>query len=173
MSECCSKPIKKDYLGNKRCSFCLLVSTPKRTFRLFYIILFGLIFLGYSVTGNKNILPKHKISVIVDSCDIELNDSCVYQELLRDSCIFPEIAIRQAHLEGNWYKSDIVKENKNLFGLKCNCKYTNGFKNGHTNYTSYKNCIKCYSIFFNTYWTRYFENYAEAKNYKTIMKEMK
>jgi uncharacterized FlgJ-related protein len=173
-SICCGAETRKDYLNNVRCSNCLLITTPKKTFRLFYIILSSLIFLGFTTQGKKSIIPKYIIYNKVDTTnkEIDLNDSCIYQELIKDSCIFPEIALKQAHLEGNWYKSDLIKTNKNLFGLKCNCKYTNGFKNGHTNYSSYKNCIACYSQFFNNYWDKYFSNYAEAKDYKLLMKKM-
>lgn len=169
-SKCCGFKANRDYLGNLRCSNCLLITTPKRNARIVYIFIFGLVLMGFTVIGNEEHISNYKYSIIKDSCsDIELTDSTVLHELEKDSCMFPEFALRQIHLESNWYKSELCKENHNLVGLKCSCKYTKGFKSGHSNYTSYKNCLKCYTQFFNQYWHRYFDNYAEAKNYEKLI----
>lgn len=170
-SRCCNSKIQKDYLGNKRCSYCMLIAAPKWNFRILYIFIFGMILMGFSVKGIK---PKDipKYNICRDSCDVELEDSCILKELISDSCIFPEIALKQIHKESNWYKSQLTKENKNLLGLKCSCLYTKGFKNGHSEYSSYKNCIKCYTIFFNSYWNKYFKNYAEDPNYQKNITKM-
>lgn len=105
--------------------------------------------------------------------DIKLTDSCILKELIKEGAYFPEIGIRQAHQEaGSQLNSQIAKENKNLFGLKCNCKYTNGYKNNHSVYKTYRDCIKCYVKFTNNYWDKYCKNYAEATNYLVSLKQI-
>ena len=106
--------------------------------------------------------------------DISLTDSCIFNELIKEGSYFPEIGLRQAHQEaGNKLNSQIAKENKNIFGLRCNCTYTSGYKNSHSTYKSYKDCIKCYVKFTNGYWDKYCQNYAENKNYLLVLKQIK
>lgn len=135
--------------------------------RILFLLFTGVILLlsinCYAPNNNtKKQYPKHPI----DTCDIQLNDSCILKELNRIGCYFPEVAIRQIHQEcGININSKIAKENKNIFGIKCSCKLTHGVKNGHSNYKTYRDNIQCYVNFSNKYWEKWCRNYAEDELY--------
>ena len=167
ISKCCSKKLFKDFVGNKRCSECLLIAKPKRTLKLAYIALFSLLFLSFTIPNIKySFSSPIKYTIIEDSCkDVELNDDSILHELERDSCDFPLVALKQYHKETNFGKSNLVKENNNLFGLKCSCYLCKGFKNGHSYNSSRTDCILCYTHFMNSYWKKYCNVYASDPNY--------
>ena len=167
-TQCHNSKIIKDNLGNKYCEYCLK-HNPKpikgkewTLYTIFILILLGI----YSFSEAPNIKNILKFSKITDTCDIQLNDSSIRRELIAQNCYFPDVAIKQIHQEcGININSNLVYTNKNLFGLKCSCKYSKGLKNNHSYYSSYKDCIKCYVNFTNAYWEKYCRNYAEDKDY--------
>ena len=167
-TQCHNSKIIKDNLGNKYCEYCLK-HNPKpikgkewTLYTIFILILLGI----YSFSEAPNIKNILKFSKITDTCDIQLNDSSIRKELIANKCYFPDVAIKQIHQEcGININSNLVYTNKNLFGLKCSCKYSKGLKNNHSYYSSYKDCIKCYVNFTNAYWEKYCRNYAEDKDY--------
>jgi hypothetical protein len=167
ISKCCSSKINKDYLGNKRCSFCLLPAKSTNNFKIIYAVILIAFFISYSVAGNKEHFNKYTHQTnSKDSCvDIELSDSAILHQLELDSCEFPIVALKQYHKETAFGKSPILLENNNLFGLKCYCKLCIGFKNNHSVYKTRKDCILCYTHFMNSYWKKYCNIYAEDKNY--------
>jgi hypothetical protein len=174
-SKCCGKDLRKVQYGTI-CSNCLLVSKSKLNTRLFFIIGFlSIIMLGANTSIKNNTFKSVIVynEVIKDTTDITPCDSDIIHQLQKDSCMFIDMGIIQAHIETGWYTSTIMKENKNLFGLRCNCKYTSGYINGHSKYNSYINCCKCYVEFTNKYWKEYCNNYAENKNYYKTIKLMK
>lgn len=116
-SKCCGSKIKKDYLNNSRCENCLLICEKKTTFRLFYIILFSLVFLGFTVIGNKSTMPKYIVSNKVDTCDIKLDKDSIFKEMLCDSIWFPEYALKSCLYETNNLQSTLSKDFNNLFGM--------------------------------------------------------
>lgn len=174
-SKCCNTEVHKQKAGNYFCSHCISICDTKSSFKPFFLIFTMFILLlsinCYAPNNNvKKQYPKHPI----DTCDIQLNDSCILKELNRIGCYFPEVAIRQIHQEcGININSKIAKENKNIFGIKCSCKYTHGVKNGHSNYKTYKDNIQCYVNFTNKYWKKYCKNYAEDELYLNKLTKMK
>ena len=129
---------------------------------MLFSVLISLISMNcYAPNNNtKKEYPK------VHTTDVERVDSAIFKELIRVGCYFPEVALRQAHKEcGVNLNSKIAIENKNLFGLKCSCKFTNGTKNGHSNYQTYTDNIQCYVNFSNGYWDKWCRNYAEDELY--------
>jgi Mannosyl-glycoprotein endo-beta-N-acetylglucosaminidase len=174
-SKCCKSSSFKDQLNTTRCTNCLLKCTVNYNLRYMWIIIFSSILLfGFTVESKapKGRISKHKFATDCVDSDIQLNDSCILRELIKDNCYFPEIAMKQIHLEANWYNSELVKSNRNLFGLKCSCKYSKGIKNKHSYYNSYKDCIKCYVDFHNKYWQKYCKNYAEDSLYIYKLKKI-
>lgn len=168
-STCHNSQIIKDNLGNKYCEYCLK-HNPKpikgkewTIYLLFIFILLGIF--GYT-QAPKSYKPLIFNTIVKDTSDLDLNDSCIRKELIALNCYFPDVAIKQLYAEcGQNINSDLVYTNKNLFGLKCSCKYSQGIKNGHSYYKSYRDCLKCYVLFTNRYWEKYCENYAEDSLY--------
>lgn len=167
-TQCCNSYYIKDLQNNLYCSYCLK-HNPKpikakewTLYTIFVLLLLGI----YSFSEAPNIKNILKFNTITDTCDIQLNDSSIRKQLIAYGCYFPDVAIKQIHQEcGTNINSDLVYTNKNIFGLKCSCKYSQGIKNNHSYYSSYKDCIKCYVNFTNVYWEKYCKNYAEDKDY--------
>jgi len=171
-SKYCHADLFKDQYKQERCSFCMLVSKPKKTARIAYIGLFLILILcGFSSKENSSVVKfQHKI---VDTCDIPLNDTAILQELIKDSCILPNVSIAQAKIESGNYTSKITFSNHNIFGIKFHkCKFVKNEKNGYANYTSYKNCIKCYCHIQTLYLDKIDGKYAESKDYIKLIKRI-
>ena len=174
-SKCCNSKIQKDYLDNKRCSHCLLVTKSAFNFKFLYIGLALLSLMTFAINGENSSLPKiHAFHLVLkDSCDIETTDSCILRELINDSCVLPTVAIAQSKLETGNYKSTICKSNKNLFGIKYHkCKYVSGTDNGHATFNTYKDCIKCYCHIQKMYLKSIDGKYAENPGYINLIKKM-
>ncbi len=61
----------------------------------------------------------------------------------------PDIAIAQSLLETGHFKSEIFKNNNNLFGMKhpkVRKTFSTGTKNGHASYSSWKDSVRDYKI---------------------------
>jgi flagellum-specific peptidoglycan hydrolase FlgJ len=100
----------------------------------------------------------------------------------------PQSVLAQAVLETNEFKSNIFKENNNLFGMKEATKRpttNSGVENGHAYYNSWRESVQDYAMFAAAYLNdikteeEYFQylraNYAEDSMYveklKKIIKE--
>lgn len=105
--------------------------------------------------------------------DVELTDSALSHALTHYGCIMPAVAIAQAKIESSNYKSDIAKENKNLFGIKYHkCKYVKGEHRGHASYSTYRDNILCYIHVQNHYLKNIDGVYAAPGEYVSILKTM-
>lgn len=105
--------------------------------------------------------------------DIQLNDSAILGELVKNKCVLPSVAVAQARIESANYKSPICRENKNLFGIKWHkCDYVLGENRNHASYKSYKDNIKCYIHIQNRYLRNIDGRYAEASGYVNLVKSM-
>jgi hypothetical protein len=169
-SKCCKASVTKQYAGNYFCNHCISICETKHNVKIAHILftlLIGLI--SISCYAPKDGAKKHIKKAFIDTCkdkDIQLIDSCIYYELQANNCYFPEVAMKQLHQEcGKNINSDLAIHNKNLFGLKCSCKYSKGIRNHHSVYSSYKDCVKCYVNFTNRYWEKYCKNYATDSLY--------
>lgn len=174
-SKCCGTKVHKQEVGNYFCSHCISICEVQSSFKPFFLLFTGVImFLSINCYAPNNTCKKEYPKPFIDTCDIQLNDSSILKELNRVGCYFPEVAIRQIHQEcGININSKIARENMNIFGLKCSCKYTHGVKNGHSNYKTYKDNIQCYVNFTNKYWKKYCKNYAEDELYLNKLTKMK
>lgn len=105
--------------------------------------------------------------------DIQLNDSSILSELVKNKCVLPSVAVAQARIESANYKSSICRENKNIFGIKWHkCNYVLGENRNHASYKSYKDNIKCYIHIQNRYLRNIDGKYAEASGYVNLVKSM-
>lgn len=170
-SKCCNTKVIKQNAGNYFCSHCISICDVKCNIKLLHILFtlfIGLITISCYAPkdGSKKYFKLPYIDTCKENKDIQLIDSCIYDELIVQNCYFPDVAMKQLHQEcGENINSDLAIKNHNLFGLKCSCKYSQGIRGNHTYYKSYKDCIKCYVNFTNRYWERYCKNYAEDRNY--------
>jgi hypothetical protein len=106
--------------------------------------------------------------------DINLNDSDILCELMREGSVLPSVALAQAKIESAHYKSKVCKENKNLFGIKYhNCPFVKGQNLNHATYGTYKDNIKCYIHIQKHYLGKIDGHYAQAKSYVEKIKSFK
>jgi hypothetical protein len=106
--------------------------------------------------------------------DIQLSDSFILAELIKEGSVLPSVALAQAKIESSHYKSTVCKENKNLFGIKYHkCPFVSGQNLNHATYDSYKNNIKCYVHIQNHYLGKIDGHYAESKGYVALIKNFK
>jgi uncharacterized FlgJ-related protein len=105
--------------------------------------------------------------------DVSMTDSSILKELVKHKCVLPSIAIAQARIESGNYKSQVCKQNKNLFGIKWHkCEFVAGEHLNHASYKSYKDNIRCYIHIQNRYLRNIDGRYAAAGGYVTILKGM-
>jgi hypothetical protein len=67
---------------------------------------------------------------------------------------YPEVVLAQTMLETSFYKSNIFRENQNLFGMKQAYSRVNlneGTKNGHAVYSYWKESVIDYGFYYSTY----------------------
>lgn len=96
---------------------------------------------------------------------------------------FPHIVLAQSKLETGQFKSNIFKENHNLFGMKeakIRVNLAKGTQYGHAFYNNWIESVYDYAFYQSTYLSRikteeqYFEyldqSYAEAENYVESLK---
>jgi uncharacterized FlgJ-related protein len=98
--------------------------------------------------------------------DNTLTDSAVLAELVQGKCMLPNVALAQAKLETGHYKSEVCRQNKNLFGIKSHkCKYVAGNNLNHATYKTYRDNIKCYLHIQEHYLGKIDGKYAESPTY--------
>ena len=142
------------------------------------ILSIAVISLTIAFTTVKNdreiIRTSHRDTVYVQEVDIQLNDSEILTELVKQKCILPNVALAQMKIETGNFKSSICKENKNIAGIKTSkSKYVTGMNRNHCSYKSYRDCIKDYVRIQNRYLKNIDGKYAEASNYVETLKQLK
>lgn len=106
--------------------------------------------------------------------DIELTDSAILQELVKQKCILPQVALAQMKLETGHFTSDICKENKNIAGIRTSTSsYVIGQNRGHCVYKTYKDCIRDYIRIQERYLKNIDGKYAESKEYLQHLRTIK
>ena len=176
-SKCCQRKLFKDYLGHIRCSECLLVSSPKKSFRMAYIALFSLLFLSFTIPNIKHSFSSPiKYTIKEDSCkDVELNRDSIFQEMCNDTIFFAEYAIKQVIHETGNLTSDLAIKYNNILGITyCNSKYQSGWILGNgikfATYKSKKDCLKDYKRLQSFYTYKMDKYYSDNKKYTQLLK---
>ena len=175
-SNCHSDLLFRDQLGHIRCNYCLNINPKTKTFRIAYIALFSLFLMSYSLIANKEHSNSYKytFSIAKDTCDIELTDKSLLAELIKDSCVLPNVALAQAKIETNYYKSYKAINSKNLFGIKIHrCKYIVGEYNFQAVYKTYRENIACYCEIQRSYLNSINGHYAQNPKYVALIKQIK
>jgi Mannosyl-glycoprotein endo-beta-N-acetylglucosaminidase len=158
------------------CSSCLEFSRPKSYQKLLKRLsgIFLLILLTFSFIEAK--CPRVIKTLVIYTPyieKVELNDTSITEFLVRHECVLPNVAIGQFHIESNYYKSNLVKENNNIAGIKTSTsKYVIGYKNGHCCYRNIKECILDYIDIQNRYLKAIDGHYAMDKGYVGLLKKL-
>lgn len=116
---------------------------------------------------------------------IELNHSNLLAEIKKYNFKYPDIVYAQAILESNNFKSNIYKENNNLFGMreaKQRTTTATGTENNHASYKNWQDSVTDRALFETSFLRtiqskeQYFayigRNYAEAGNYVEQLKKI-
>jgi uncharacterized FlgJ-related protein len=139
----------------------------------FILIIFTIYSFKYPNTIINSKIIKDTVIVEVPE-DIKLTDEQITKELVNAGCILPNVALAQAKLETGHYKSQVCKENKNLFGIKKHkCKFVLGENLNHASYKTYKDNIKCYAHIQEHYLKNIDKKYASAPDYIEYVKKVK
>jgi len=133
------------------------------------------------------ITVKNSVLVAYNSVapDIELNDSSLTAELIKQDCILPGVALAQFKAETTYdadndgspeqYSSPVCKKYKNLAGIRFRIKGSAavGMSNDSLHYViykSYRDCIKDYVRIQNSYIKKIDGVYAEDQQYIKLIK---
>lgn len=150
------------------------------TNRLCYLLLglcigFGV---GFSLTPDPvtksdsiNItIQKDSIKEVIKK-PIALNEKTLKDELIKNNIPHKDIVLAQAKLESAHFKSNLVRTNQNIFGLKKGNKYRK--------YSHWTECVKDYKRCISDRYSGgdYYAflkriNYSEDKEYINILKEI-
>lgn len=174
-SICCHVDVIKDKVsGLFFCSRCCGITKCRKP--MFIWIFTGVTLMFMCCFGNckaPNVVFKNIYSEYIEG-DIALSDSAILNELVKNKCILPTVAITQSRIETGNYNSQVCRENKNLFGIKYHkCKYVKGVKNNHATYDTYKDNIKCYCEIQTKYLKSIDKTYAMDPDYINKIKEFK
>lgn len=155
------------------------MNEEKITNRLCYLLLgicigFGV---GFSLTPEPS--PKQDIKIILQKDSIKevtkkpiaLNERTLKEELVRNNIPHKDIVLAQAKLESAHFKSDLVRTNQNIFGLKKGNKYRK--------YSHWTECVKDYKRCISDQYSGgdYYAflkkiNYSGDKEYINILKQI-
>jgi uncharacterized FlgJ-related protein len=161
----------------------------KRTKLVTLLFLFG--FLGSFLIGRYyriTSLDQMEKELIVLNVEREKNsftEDKLVEELKRLNVKFPHIVMAQSILETGRFKSNVFKENHNLFGMKqatVRINTASGTQNGHAYYENWLESVYDYAFYqcryLNTIRTEseYFnylsQSYAESDNYVMALKKV-
>jgi len=151
--------------------------------------IFSIVLLGVGIVPKAtihNLTPEERIIVVREYNGFTNGGLVEYIRHLNFK--YPHIVLAQTIQETGNYKSQIFKENNNLFGMKEAVIRTNlakGTKRGHAYYGSWQESVTDYALYYATYLSdirtegEYFEylrqNYAEDPTYverlKTIIRK--
>lgn len=176
-SKCCKASVTKQYAGNYFCNHCISICETKWNVKIAHIV-FSLFVLLISVScyAPKDGAKKHIKKVFIDTCDIKLSDTLIFDKLLKEEVLFPEYALKSAIYETGHWKSNICLKGNNIFGITyVKSKYQVGYIKGQDNlkfgtYKSVSDCIKHYKQIQKYYSIKIDEKYSDNKKYTNSLK---
>jgi hypothetical protein len=137
-----------------------------------------------STMPKLSVLSYHRDTIVnTEYLDIPLTKENVYNEIIANGIVFPDVVFEQCLLESKHLKSDIAIENNNLFGLRvypnADTTYAIARNRGHLVFKHWTESVKEYA----RYQRRNFldkkdvyykflksSGYAEAENYINTLK---
>lgn len=179
-SYCCNSSISV-YKNGHFCSRCLKEQEITKSSYRWITLLFTFILCIWLIipsVSEKNSFIVGNYSLYVDK-DVQLNDSSIFQELLKQDVLFPEYALKSAKYESGHFKSRICLQGNNIFGITyVKSKYQTGFLEGQEGlkfgtYASVKDCIKHYKQIQRLYSKEIDRKYSDNKNYTLTLKQIR
>jgi uncharacterized FlgJ-related protein len=120
---------------------------------------------------NKLVKYRHHKATVKD---VVLNKDSIFNELIKQKILFPELVIKQIIVETGHFKSKVCINNKNLLGIKyIKQPLAIGERDNHAKYKSYIDCIKDYKRLQKYYLKNIDGKYAEDKNYTNLLTQIK
>lgn len=177
-SKCCSAIAHKQEVGNYFCSHCISICDVKYDLKPVFslVLMLLLIFVNTSCYAPKDRVKKHTKKAFINTSDIKLSDSLIFNQLLKEEILFPEYALKSAIYETGHWKSNICLKGNNIFGITyVKSKYQVGYIKGQNNlkfgtYKSVNDCIKHYKQIQKYYTVKIDEKYSDNKKYTNSLK---
>ncbi len=149
------------------------------------MILAGMFILAITFTLTSNSSKPTQIPVIQEVKTTDFTEEKLIEYVKELNIKFPHIVLAQARLESGNFKSNIFKENNNLFGMKeakQRISTNKGTNLGHAKYESWKECVLDYALYQATYLSKFkteeqyysylADNYAANGRYVTLLKDI-
>ena len=176
-SACHNSPVTR-YQNGTYCPVCFADQghMKNRIWILYLVLSIAAVLMAVSTLKAPSItktIATYRLHIPV-STDIKPSDQTVLEELMKNDCVLPSVAVAQARIETGNYTSDIAVNNKNLFGIKVHkCKYVTGKRKGHATFASYRDNIACYCHIQHRYLKKIDGFYAEDPHYCKKVKAMR
>lgn len=149
------------------------------------MILAGMFILAITFTLTSNSSKPTQIPVIQEVKTTDFTEEKLIEYVKELNIKFPHIVLAQARLESGNFKSNIFKENNNLFGMKeakQRISTNKGTNLGHAKYESWKECVLDYALYQATYLSKFkteeqyysylADNYAANGRYVKLLKDI-
>ena len=149
------------------------------------MILAGMFILAITFTLTSNSSKPTQIPVIQEVKTTDFTEEKLIEYVKELNIKFPHIVLAQARLESGNFKSNIFKENNNLFGMKeakQRISTNKGTNLGHAKYENWKECVVDYALYQATYLSKFkteeqyysylADNYAANGNYIKLVKKI-
>ena len=153
---------------------------------IYSILIIGAIFSSFSFTAAVQFNNAiEKIAVVIRVNEESFNEKNLKKEINKLNFKYPSIILAQAKLESGNYKSNIFKENNNLFGLKVaklRCTTALGENLNHSIYKNWQSSVQdramweiqnCKNIHSEEeYYQLLDAMYSETDNYSQMLKQI-
>ena len=149
------------------------------------MILAGMFTLAATFTLTSNSSKPIQMPVIQEVKTTDFTEEKLIEYVKELNIKFPHIVLAQARLESGNFKSNIFKENNNLFGMKeakQRISTNKGTNLGHAKYENWKECVVDYALYQATYLSKFkteeqyysylADNYAANGNYIKLVKKI-
>ena len=149
------------------------------------MILAGMFILAVTFTFTSNSSKPSQIPVKEEVKTTDFTEEKLIEYVKELNIKFPHIVLAQARLESGNFKSNIFKENNNLFGMKeakQRISTNKGTNLGHAKYESWKECVLDYALYQATYLSKFkteeqyysylADNYAANGRYVKLLKDI-
>ena len=149
------------------------------------MILAGMFILAVTFTLTSNSSKPTQMPIIQEVKTTDFTEEKLIEYIKELNIKFPHIVLAQARLESGNFKSNIFKENNNLFGMKeakQRISTNKGTNLGHAKYENWKECVVDYALYQATYLSKFkteeqyysylADNYAANGNYIKLVKKI-
>lgn len=179
-SKCCSAIAHKQEAGNYFCSHCISICNIKYDLKPIFNLVLMLMLISIITSCKAPSIrynPKYKAVNTIDTTDVMLHQDSIFNELCKQSVLFPEYVIKSSQYETGYFTSDLCVKYNNLFGITyINSEFQDSFitvnKYKFATYKTRKDCIFDYKRLQKYYSNNIDKKYSDNKKYTTLLKNM-